>query len=93
MQSSDDLAISQRFVALLPAQKPARLERRAQAGAGQKNYWQITDGQPGNQCRERLGCTSLRQGGEPGGLVPRIQAEPRQRRDNAERYSILFFAD
>jgi hypothetical protein len=32
-------------------------------------------------------------GGEPGGLVPRIQAEPRQRRDNAERYSTLFFAN
>jgi len=28
--------------------------------------------------RERFGCTSLRQGGEPGGLLPGIQAEPRQ---------------
>jgi hypothetical protein len=37
--SSDDLAISQRLVALLPPQKPAPLQRRERAGAGQKKYW------------------------------------------------------
>lgn len=40
-QPSDDLAISRRLVELLPTQKPAPLERREQAGAAQKKYWQI----------------------------------------------------
>jgi len=37
--SSDDLAISQRLVALLPAQKPAALQGRERVGAEQKKYW------------------------------------------------------
>ena len=32
-------------------------------------------------------------GGETGSLFPRIYAQPRQRRNNAERYPILFFAN
>ena len=41
-QSSDDLAISQRLVELLPHKKLAPLERPARrvVGAGQKKYWQ-----------------------------------------------------
>jgi hypothetical protein len=38
--SSDDLAISQRLVELLPGQKPAPLQGREPVGAGQKKYWQ-----------------------------------------------------
>jgi hypothetical protein len=38
--SSDDLAISQRLVELLPDQKSAPLQGREQVGAGQKKYWQ-----------------------------------------------------
>ncbi len=38
-QSSDDLAISQRLVELLPHKKTAPSERRV-VGAGQKKYWQ-----------------------------------------------------
>jgi hypothetical protein len=38
-QSSDDLAISQRLVELLPHQKTAPLERRAAVGARHKKYW------------------------------------------------------
>ena len=38
--SSDDLAISQRLVELLPDQNPAPLQGRERAGAGQKKYWQ-----------------------------------------------------
>ena len=37
---SDDLAISQRLVELLPAQKSAPSQRRERVGAGQKKYWQ-----------------------------------------------------
>jgi len=39
--SSDDLAISQRLVALLPAQKPATLQGRERAWAEQKKYWGV----------------------------------------------------
>jgi len=38
--SSDDLAISQRLVELLPDQKPVPMEGRKRAAARQKNYWQ-----------------------------------------------------
>ena len=38
--SSDDLAISQRLVELLPDQKSAPLQGRERVGAGQKKYWQ-----------------------------------------------------
>lgn len=38
--SSDDLAISQRLVELLPAQKSALSQGRERVGAGQKKYWQ-----------------------------------------------------
>ena len=37
-QSSDDLAISQRLVELLPSQKPTALQDRERAGVGQKKY-------------------------------------------------------
>ncbi len=37
--SSDDLAISQRLVELLPAQKTAPLQNRERVGAGQEKYW------------------------------------------------------
>ena len=37
--SSDDLAISQRLVELLPDQKSAPLQSRERVGAGQKKYW------------------------------------------------------
>ena len=49
--------------------------------------------QSSNQFRERFGRTSLGQEGEPGRLSPRVYAEPLQRRNIAERYSILFFAN
>ena len=39
-QSSDDLAISQRLVELLPDQKPVPMEGRKRAAARHKNYWQ-----------------------------------------------------
>jgi hypothetical protein len=39
-QSSDDLAISQRLVELLPHQTSPPLQRRVAVGAGQKKYWQ-----------------------------------------------------
>ena len=39
-QSSDDLAISQRLVELLPDQKPGLMEGRKRAAARHKNYWQ-----------------------------------------------------
>jgi hypothetical protein len=71
MQSSDDLAISQRLVALLPAQKPARLERRAQAGAGQKNYWQIIDSRATaahTHVAKRKGIRTVGPGGHDQGL-------------------------
>jgi hypothetical protein len=42
-----------------------------------------------NQFRERFGRTSLGQEGEPGRLFPRVYAEPLQRRNIAERYSIF----
>ena len=38
--SSDDLAISQQLVELLPAQKSASSRRRERASAGQRKYWQ-----------------------------------------------------
>ena len=38
--SSDDLAISQRLVELLPDQKPVPMEGRKRAAARHKNYWQ-----------------------------------------------------
>ncbi|HMD62556.1 MAG TPA: hypothetical protein VKF83_01095 [Stellaceae bacterium] len=38
-QSYDDLAISQRLVDLLPAQKTAPLQGGERTGAGQKKYW------------------------------------------------------
>src|SRR3984893_16803865 len=38
--SSDDLAISQRLVKLLPDQKPGPMEGRNRAAARHKNYWQ-----------------------------------------------------
>jgi hypothetical protein len=38
--SSDDLAISQRLVELLPDQKSAPSQGRERAGARQKKYWQ-----------------------------------------------------
>jgi hypothetical protein len=38
--SSDDLAISQRLVKLLPDQKPGPMEGRKRAVARHKNYWQ-----------------------------------------------------
>jgi hypothetical protein len=38
--SSDDLAISQRLVELLPDQKTVPMEGRKRAAARQKNYWQ-----------------------------------------------------
>jgi hypothetical protein len=38
--AADDLAISQRLVELLPAQKSAPSRRRWRAGAEQKKYWQ-----------------------------------------------------
>ena len=38
--SSDDLAISQRLVKLLPDQKPGPMEGRKRAAARHKNYWQ-----------------------------------------------------
>jgi hypothetical protein len=37
--SSDDLAISQRLVELLPDQKSAPLQGRVRVAAGQKKYW------------------------------------------------------
>ena len=39
-RSSDDLAISQRLVELLPARKPKPMEGRERAAARQKKYWQ-----------------------------------------------------
>jgi hypothetical protein len=39
-RSSDDLAISQRLVELLPARKPKPIEGRERAAARQKKYWQ-----------------------------------------------------
>jgi len=38
--SSDDLAISQRLVELLPDKKPGPMEGRKRAAARHKNYWQ-----------------------------------------------------
>jgi hypothetical protein len=39
-RSSDDLAISQRLVELLPDRKPKPMEGRERAAARQKKYWQ-----------------------------------------------------
>ena len=39
-RSSDDLAISQRLVELLPDRKPTPMEGRERAAARQKKYWQ-----------------------------------------------------
>jgi hypothetical protein len=39
-RSSDDLAISQRLVELLPGRKPTPMEGRERAAARQKKYWQ-----------------------------------------------------
>lgn len=39
-RSSDDLAISQRLVELLPARKPKPMQGRERAAARQKKYWQ-----------------------------------------------------
>jgi len=39
-RSSDDLAISQRLVELLPDRKPKPMEERERAAARQRKYWQ-----------------------------------------------------